>query len=601
MERERAILRNVRDILRSVIIITALFIPCIVILVVKALLCVVKKFYAYVQRELELFDELYGDNKVPLWDKEGLFKAFIKGEDIHSLRQMKNILRPIAEKKRRAAIYTRVNSGLAMTSTMKRPMMLEQFIQDLVHQRPCAPLWVYADIAGESDPACDEGSQDCARIDASLSDSVTKDIVAGVNQLRKVNGNKDHSGQTSMCANDKVYCQATSHTQLNSNGGANLHYTQMAVHFQTSTEKQANVCQDIGRSALTVEKRKKKGKAAPSVDSFSHVGTGKNVTSQATERSTDKKVTSQTTERSTSNVNKAKKGDKTKSVVRFNQVGTDKKVSSQAIERSTSSVNKAKKRDKDASAGCSNQVAIDVSEKVTSQATVPSTPSVKKGKKRRKRKSVGSSNETTESEQSAKKQRKEPGEAKQKKKNSKKVARARAKVRQRKLMKVELQPGTHSNGQPVPTKRNQDSANAIPFGAPPSANTPSHMAANQEPTADQNVLGELVNAKRPLPVNPFTVQPAGDKNEGPLSATPYITELAGLMEKLQISSSVVPDVSHDSDSVDESDGDYELYDSEGDCVLCECDVLDDGDGEYDLFPELKSLPEQVLQLIQLLP
>ena len=127
------------------------------------------------------------------------------------------------------------------------------------------------------------------------------------------------------------------------------------------------------------------------------------------------------------------------------------------------------------------------------------------------------------------------------------------------------------------------------------------MAVNQEPTADHNVLGELVNAKRPLPVTPFTVQPAGDKNEGPLSATPSITELACQMKKLQISSSVDPDVSRDSDSVDESNGDYELYDSDGDCVLCEFDVLDDADGEYDLYPELQSLSAQVLQLIQLLP
>ena len=84
-----------------------------------------------------MFHEHCKDNKAPFWDKDGLFEAFIKGDDVQSLRQTKNILRPRAEMTKREAIYTRVNS--AMTSAMKRPMMLEQFIRDLVHQRPCAP------------------------------------------------------------------------------------------------------------------------------------------------------------------------------------------------------------------------------------------------------------------------------------------------------------------------------------------------------------------------------------------------------------------------------------------------------------------------------
>ena len=55
----------------------------------------------------------------------------------------------------------------------------------------------------------------------------------------------------------------------------------------------------------------------------------------------------------------------------------------------------------------------------------------------------------------------------------------------------------------------------------------------------------------------------------------------------------------DSNSVDYCK--YELYDSDDDCALCDCDQLDDGDGEFDQFPELESLPEQVFQIIHLLP
>ena len=141
----------------------ALVIPCIVILVVKAVLCVVKKFYAYVQRELELFDELYEDDNAPLWDEDGLFE----GEDVHSLRQTKNILRPKAEKTKRTAFNTRVNSEIAVTSTLKRPMMLEQFIRDLVHQRPCPALRDFTDISGKSTLPYSHRGQDCTKVDAS--------------------------------------------------------------------------------------------------------------------------------------------------------------------------------------------------------------------------------------------------------------------------------------------------------------------------------------------------------------------------------------------------------------------------------------------------
>ena len=35
--------------------------------------------------------------------------------------------------------------------------------------------------------------------------------------------------------------------------------------------------------------------------------------------------------------------------------------------------------------------------------------------------------------------------------------------------------------------------------------------------------------------------------------------------------------------------------------VCDSESDDDCEGEYDLFPELQSMPEQVLQIIQMLP
>ena len=448
---------------------------------------------------------------------------------------------------------------------------------------------------------------------------------------------------SSLCANSEVYCQATgTSSDVTSNGVTSVICAHVTVHSENITDKPANTLQEIGRSSLLVDNRKKKSKAAPIAGCTDQVGADRNVASQATERSTssvnkrkkrdkakgvscsnqvsaDTKVAPQTTERSTSSVHIEKSRDKAKSNGFSNQVGadknvtskatmrsTDKKVTSQATERSTFSVNKEKNSDKPNNVRCCSQVGAD--KNVTSQAFERSASSFNKRRKRANAKR--DFNQTVETEHSAKKQRKEPAITEQhrraeipvpssfrkktKEKKSKKAAHEPAKVTQSKLLKVEMRPGTPSKGQLVLTKAKQEPvANAIPYRAPLAP----QKGASQEPIAVQNVLGELVNAKRPLPVTPFTVQPAEDMNEGPLSATPSITELARQMEKLQID----PDVSHDSDSVDESNGDYELYDSDGDCVLCECDDRDDGDGEYAVFPELKSLPEQVLQLIQLLP
>ena len=89
--------------------------------------------------------------------------------------------------------------------------------------------------------------------------------------------------------------------------------------------------------------------------------------------------------------------------------------------------------------------------------------------------------------------------------------------------------------------------------------------------------------KRPLLVTPFTVQAdeeSMDTGQEPLRTTPSVTELVSLTEQRQIASSV----DHVWEVPDESDS----------------EAHDDCDGEYDLYPELQSLPEQMLLLIELL-
>ena len=96
----------------------------------------VKKLCANVQRELELFNEIYHDNQAPMWDKEGLFVR----------RQKKTHLKIKAENKPKATITARTNSGIEITSLEKRPLIRESLLRELILQPSCAPLRVYSGI-----------------------------------------------------------------------------------------------------------------------------------------------------------------------------------------------------------------------------------------------------------------------------------------------------------------------------------------------------------------------------------------------------------------------------------------------------------------------
>lgn len=109
------------------------------------------------------------------------------------------------------------------------------------------------------------------------------------------------------------------------------------------------------------------------------------------------------------------------------------------------------------------------------------------------------------------------------------------------------------------------------------------QAMDQEPAAVQSVLGELVAAKIPSAVAPFTLgfsEKSMDTYQDETLTTHSISELVSLMEQLQVAPF--------EDRI---------------CHVREFSYAESDDGcveEYDQYPELQSLPEQVLQLIQLL-
>ena len=374
---------------------------------------------------------------------------------------------------------------------------------------------------------------------------------------------------------------------------------------------------------MRVEKRKKRSKAA-SVGCLSKVG-GDHT----------KKLSSQESENDSFNVNKRKNGTKTTGVDYSNHSGVDKKISDpQEIERSSRAVSKRKNRGKPGSIACSNQIDVDTNasqqiersslnvkneqqsikasmvgcssevsadKKVEAPQAIGRSSTAKKGKKRSKPASVGCFTQTTASEFQAKKPRKEQVAAqcrretpvlarlrkivKEKASHNGPHSRTRTITRQRKLKEVELRNKTRFVGQPEVSKvANQEPAKemAIPFEGLLNANLPL-QSLDKESVSGQNLLGEVMDAKRPLPVTPFTMEPTTESMETDqelLPTTPSMTELVSLMEQLTILPS--------------EDQDYDVP------LISDYDSDDESDAEYDLFPELQSLPEQVLQLLQLL-
>ena len=346
-----------RSIIRNCVIIAALVVPCVVIAVVTALVCVVKVFLcaveklcAYVQRELDLFNEIYEDDPASVGDKGGLFVAFIKGEDVDGRRQTKNTLKPLSKKKKAASIKTSINNGIAVTSTVKSPTIGELLLRDLTLQRSCAPLRVYS---RKTALPYDHKRQDCVKADASLSDlndRVTSEVVRGDNQLCAVKGSKDQSHETTKappCTNRGVSCQASSDSSETASRAESVNIvpcSRVGVIRQNSVAKQVNVSGGTERSSLRAEKRKKR-KEAVSVGCLDQVGLDHSKT-----------LTSQETERSSFVINKGKQRSKPAKVYCSNQVGMDKKGATRESEDTSFGVNKGRKRRNAPRVGCSSEL-----------------------------------------------------------------------------------------------------------------------------------------------------------------------------------------------------------------------------------------------------
>lgn len=74
-------MKGERSVLRNWFIIICLFIPCVIIVLTSAVVSLLRKVCAYVQRELEKFNDIHGENTPAKHRMDPAFIAYIKGED----------------------------------------------------------------------------------------------------------------------------------------------------------------------------------------------------------------------------------------------------------------------------------------------------------------------------------------------------------------------------------------------------------------------------------------------------------------------------------------------------------------------------------------
>ena len=585
-----------RSSLVSLLTIITLCIPTTAIVSISLLICLLDicssaldKIFGLVQFELELFDELHvcEDNEAIVWDKHGLFIAFIKGEDVQDLRQKKKYLKP--------------------KETMKRPIDATQFCLEnrCAGRQSLKSFLVHTDFSDQSSSSSGVAffpRQALGLIGVKYRDKETK----------RVSFRKERKYQNQV--------RAEIRTEVNFKYGETVLSFRKPMLPQHSSGKKGNLNRDKWRPILKRDEKKKRNKAWIVV-SFQQAKVEKKGTFQETDWSVSSRNNNERP-RSTDSINassslfrnetlegdkglNAKKEKKSEAVndICYTRVNVDKNVTRPQC----CAVRRGKKRSNAANQSYSIS-RIKAKKRRKEQNTV--TQSNEKNKRRNEGRASCFNSPLTTPDPSAKKRREEYFTAVQQRRQISLASRHRnvsqnscSKPRQRKVkesIKAKLRRAIHwaVNDSVVTIEQSE--------------------AKNQTPAVIENAPGELKNTKRPLPVAPLTGQPIANEtgtSQVSLPTSPSVTELVSLLERLHIKDSVDPAVSDalDDDKVagcdDDNDanvncnGDFSYGNNDDDvehdsCGNVEYDV--DSDAEYEVFPELLSLPQQVFKIIEAL-
>lgn len=556
---------EIRSVLVNLLTITFLFVPATVIVVITAIVCLLKisftalkKIYFLLKRELEFFEEVYGDNEETVWDQHGLFIAFIKGEELQTFSRQR--------KKK----FKHKKAG-------KRPITVQEFCSS---NFPTGRPSLHSSSLSLADQC-----------------TVSSKMVLGARQACALYKERCHDKGKKIIHVGKVH-QLGSQTKaaVGVTEPVNLNLVESLLSFRLPTLPQPHRSRKTrrlqGAKLLSVSNRGEMKRYKVSSLTCPFKGeVDKDEKLQVTDLSLSSSVKNDKQNRQSSIKDCSDQDrdgvhiketlqevdglgvDDMKISELANEIydpldGVDKKLKGQQH----CAVNQGKKR--------SNPVSSDsYSSRLITKKRRKEHLAAKQRELMKRRSPV--SNSSSSSSEST------PGAA------AKKTRRELVTVQHRHQRNATLEQMTRTSHSKSRKQKFKELTEVINV----TANLNEQLETrDQEEVLVDNAPGELANAKRPLPVAPLATQPSANGNDSSKDTVsispPSITHLMSLLESLHVQESIDPSVcvALDDNTVTGNDGKCDDDD--------DVPYGDDSDAEYDVFPDMRNFPYEVIKIIE---
>lgn len=544
---------EIRFVLVNLLTITILFVPATVIIVITAGICLLKKsftalrkIYVLVKLELEFVEEVYGDNEEAVWDKHGLFIAFIKGEELQTFsRQKKKCFKHKKAGKRPITVQEVWSSNFPTVRPSLNSSSLNFADQCTVSSKIGAHR-----ACGLNEERCHDkgkkrihvgkdhklGSQ--AREAVGVAVPINLNLVESLLSFRLPTLLQSHRSRKARRLQWPKWPSV-----LNRGDMKRYHVSSLTCVFKVEADKDEKLqvkYRSFSSSVVNDKQTRQSSINDQDHDEIDIKDTLEEVDSLSVD---DTKISELPNE------------------IYDPRVGVDKKLKDQQH----CAVNQGKKR--------SNPVSSDnYSSRLTTKKRRKERLAAKQ-REQMKRRSPANDSSSSSSENTpaavAKKTRIELFTVQQR--------------NQRNATLEQMIHKLHSKSRRQKFKEQTEVINVT-------ANLNEQLETRkQEQVLVDNAAGELANAKRPLPVTPLATQSSSangnDTSEDTVSRSPpSITQLISLFESLHVQESIDLSVcvALDDNTVTGSDG--------------KCD--DDSDAEYDVFPDMRNFPYEVIKIIE---
>lgn len=547
---------EIRFVLVNLLTITILFVPATVIVVISAVICLLKKsftalrkIYVLLKLELEFVEEVYGDNEEAVWDKHGLFIAFIKGEELQTFsRQKKKKFKHKKAGKRPITVQEVCSSNFPT----ERPSINSSSLNFANQCTVSSQIGAHRACALSEERCHDKGKKiihvrkehklgSQARAAVAVTAPINLNLVESLLTFRLPTLPQSHRSRKARLLQWDKWLPV-----LNRGEMKRYNVSSLTCPFKGEADKDEKLQVKDRSLSSSVESDKQKRQSSI-----------KDHSDQDHDEVNVKEILEE--------VDRLGVDDTKISELPYETydlwVGVDKKLKDQQH----CAVNQGKKR--------SNPVSSDnySSRLTTKKRRKERLAAIQREQMKRRNPANDSSSSSSENTTGA---------------AAKKTRRERVTVQQRNQRNATLGQMIHAPHSKSRRQKFKEQAEVINV----TANLNEQLETReQEQVLVDNAPGELANAKRPLPVTPLATQPSSangnDTSEDTVSLSPpSITQLISLFESLHVQESIDLSVcvALDDNTVTGSDGKFD----------------DDSDAEYDVFPDMRNFPNEVIKIIE---